>query len=112
MSNKNYFTELTRVQMPAMMHLTKLGYNYIGKINKYPKTINYDSDTNILIDIFKKSFARLNPTFDGNSDQILREIKKELDYDDLGKSFYKRLTAVSPYKLIDFDNPDNTNPNK
>ena len=107
MSNKNYFTELTRVQMPAMMHLTKLGYNYIGKINKYPKTINYDSDTNILIDIFKKSFARLNPTFDGNSDQILREIKKELDYDDLGKSFYKRLTAVSPYKLIDFDNPDN-----
>lgn len=34
-------------------------------------------------------------------------IKQELDYDDLGRSFYKRLTSVSPIKLIDFDRPSN-----
>lgn len=34
-------------------------------------------------------------------------IKQELDYDDLGRSFYKRLTSVSPIKLIDFDTPSN-----
>lgn len=106
MSNKNYFNELTRVQMPAMMHLTKLGYNYFGKITKKLENIEYDPDTNILINVLKKSFKKLNPNFTGNIEQVLRDIKQELDYDDLGKSFYKRLTAISPYKLIDFDHPD------
>ena len=26
------FNELTRVQMPALVHLTRLGYEYYGKI--------------------------------------------------------------------------------
>ena len=29
---KNIFNEATRVQMPAMVHLTRLGYSYFGKI--------------------------------------------------------------------------------
>ena len=29
--SKNY-NEKTRVQMPAMIHLTRLGYEYIGKM--------------------------------------------------------------------------------
>lgn len=107
MNNKNYFNELTRVQMPAMMHLTKLGYKYYGKINKELENIEYDPDTNILINVFKESFKRLNPNYTGNIEQILRDIKQELDYDDLGKSFYKRLISMSSYRLIDFDNPDN-----
>ena len=28
------FNEATRVQMPAMVHLTRLGYSYFGKINE------------------------------------------------------------------------------
>lgn len=33
MSNKRRsFNEMTRVQLPAIVHLTKLGYQYIGKI--------------------------------------------------------------------------------
>ena len=39
--------------------------------------------------------------------QTLRAIRQELTNDDLGKSFYKRLTTVSPVRLIDFDNPQN-----
>ena len=35
----NSFSELTRVQMPAIMHLTKLGYKYFGKITKEKENI-------------------------------------------------------------------------
>ena len=37
----------------------------------------------------------------------MRTIRQELDNDDIGESFYKRLKAVSPIKLIDFENPRN-----
>ena len=101
------FNELTRVQMPAMMHLTKLGYEYIGKITKEQANILYDPDTNILIDVFKNQFKKLNPNYNGDINQILKDIRNELDYDDLGKSFYKRITSITPYKFIDFSNPSN-----
>ncbi len=106
MGTKNYFTELTRVQMPAMVHLTRLGYKYFGKITKEMANKIYDPDTNILINVFKNKFMELNPNFTGNVEQILKDIKQELDYDDLGKTFYKRLTSVYPYKLIDFEKPE------
>lgn len=107
MGNKNTFTELTRVQMPAMVHLTRLGYKYFGKIGKEMANTVYDPDTNILIDVFKNKFKELNPNYDGDIDRVLKEIKQELDYDDLGKSFYKRLTNITPYRLVDFENPKN-----
>ena len=103
----NSFSELTRVQMPAIMHLTKLGYKYFGKITKEKENIEYDPDTNILIEVFKESFLKLNPNYQGNVEQILNEIKQELDYDDLGKTFYKKLTSISPYKLVDFEDAKN-----
>lgn len=34
-------------------------------------------------------------------------IRQELDNDDLGHSFYKRLSSVSPIRLVDFENPKN-----
>lgn len=101
------FNEATRVQMPAMVHLTRLGYGYIGKINEDMAGSVYDPDTNILIDVFKQQFERLNPSAQGEFAQALRSIRQELTNDDLGKSFYKRLTTVSPVRLIDFDNPQN-----
>ena len=53
------FNEATRVQMPAMVHLTRLGYGYIGKISEDMAGSVYDPDTNILIDVFKQQFERL-----------------------------------------------------
>jgi type I restriction enzyme R subunit len=97
------FNEATRVQMPAMVHLHRLGYEYYGKISTDQAGAKYDPDTNILLDVFKKQFAKLNPDSAGEFGQVLREIKQELDYDDLGRSFFKRLKTVSPVKLIDFD---------
>ena len=101
------FNEATRVQMPAMVHLTRLGYKYFGKIHEATKGTVYDDDTNILLEVFKKKFGELNPGHDGEYLQVLRDIRKELNDDDLGRGFYQRLRSVSPVRLVDFENPKN-----
>jgi len=102
------FNEATRVQMPAMVHLTRLGYTYFGKIHEESAGTVYDPDTNILLEVFEKQFKKLNPSHEGEYVQVLKDIRSELkNNDDLGRSFYKRLKAVSPVRLIDFDNPQN-----
>lgn len=101
------FNEATRVQMPAMVHLTRLGYQYYGKIQEKDAKTVYDPKTNILIEVFRSQFEKLNPENAGAWKETLREIHKELNDDDLGRGFYKRLKSVSPIKLIDFDNPVN-----
>ncbi len=98
--------EATRVQMPAMLHLTRLGYTYFGKIHIGDKTV-YDQDTNILLDVFKNQFEKLNPGTNKKWQDVLADIRKELDDDDLGRQFYNRLLAVSPERLVDFENPAN-----
>ena len=98
------FNEATRVQMPAMVHLTRLGYKYFGKISENDAGITYDPDTNILLDVFRRQFERLNPNKKGDCEQVIKDIRQELDNDDLGQSFYKRLRSLSPIKLIDFEN--------
>ena len=91
--------------MPAMVHLTRLGYKYFGKIHEATEGTVYDGDTNILLGVFKKKFEELNPGHEGEYLQVLRDIRKELNDDDLGRGFYKRLKSVSPVRLIDFDKP-------
>lgn len=101
------YNEATRVQMPALVHLTRLGYSYIGKINEEQANIVYQPETNILIDEFKKQFIKLNPEYADQVDDTLENIKNELENNDLGKQFYKRLVSESPVKLIDFKNINN-----
>lgn len=100
------WNELTRVQMPALVHLTRIGYTYFGKITEDDVTKEiYDPDINILIQVFKEQFAKLNPQRKGEADQVLQNIRQELDNDDIGESFYNRLRTISPVKLIDFEDP-------
>lgn len=101
------FNEATRVQMPAMVHLTRIGYTYFGKLFEEMNGTIYDGDTNILLSVFKQQFKKLNPGHEGEYLQVLKDIKKELNDDDLGRGFYNRLKSVSPVKLIDFDNIQN-----
>ena len=101
------FSEATRVQMPAMVHLTRIGYTYFGKLSEDKNGTVYDGDTNILLPVFEQQFKKLNPGHEGEYLQILRDIRKELNDDDLGRGFYNRLKAISPVKLIDFDNIEN-----
>ena len=105
MSNSKYFTELTRVQIPAILHLTRIGYQYFGKISEDMAGTVYDPDTNILLEVFKIQFDALNPSRAGSAMEVLSLIKQELDNDDLGCSFYNRLVSQSPVKLIDFERP-------
>ena len=101
------FSEATRVQMPAMVHLTRLGYTYFGKISEETGGSVYDADTNILLQVFEQQFKKLNPGHEGEYLQVLKDIRKELNDDDLGRGFYQRLRSVSPVRLIDFDNSRN-----
>lgn len=101
------FNEATRVQMPALIHLTRIGYTYYGKLSEDGAGTVYDPDTNILLDVFKMQFGRLNPEKADEAEAMLRTIRQELDNDDIGESFYKRLKALSPVRLIDFNNPAN-----
>ncbi|OOC21063.1 restriction endonuclease subunit R [Helicobacter pylori] len=94
------YNEITRVQVPALMHLAELGYDFIPTKNK-PKL---DTATNILVDSFTQAFERLNPN--KNAKDALTEMKKRLNDDDLGKSFYEYLLK-SENQIIDFDNPNN-----
>ena len=101
------FNEATRVQMPALVHLNRLGYKYYGKISEDMAGEYYDPDTNILKKIFIDSFKRLNPEREGEAGEVLKNIKQELNNDDIGRSFYKRLISDSPLRLVDFENPNN-----
>jgi type I restriction enzyme, R subunit len=95
--------ENTRVKIPAILHLCRLGYKYISLSNA-----KRDDSTNIFIDIFAESIARINPEIeDQEIKRTLEKISLVLDNEDLGQEFYKMLTATSGIKLIDFKNFDN-----
>lgn len=98
----NNFTENTRVQVPAALHLCKLGYTYLDNI------IDYEENTNILTDVFINSLKRLNPEItDLECLQLLNKIKLISKNDDLGREFYNLISSNSGIKLIDFATPDN-----
>lgn len=103
------FNENTRVKIPTILHLMRLGYDYLSLKNTV-----WDKKSNIFTDIFKASIRKINPTLnlqDSDIDRVLADIHLELDYDDLGKVFYERLinqsSNIERPKLIDFDNFDN-----
>lgn len=95
--------EDTRVKIPSILHLTRLGYKYLSLKNS-----NWDINTNIFTDIFKSSIERINETTkDLDSKKIYEEVSLLLDYEDLGKAFYQRIIEKSGMKLIDFENFEN-----
>jgi type I restriction enzyme R subunit len=97
------FNEDSRVKIPALLHLMRLGYSYISKYKQ--KRIE---QTNIFPDIFKESLTRINPQVsESEVNLLLDEINLKLDYEDLGQDFYKNLVSESGIKLIDFENFNN-----
>ena len=101
------FNEDTRVKIPAILTLTRLGYDYVSLKNAV-----IDSETNIFTEIFCNSIKKINPTLNLSDDDILnlqKELSIILDNEDLGQEFYKKLISTSGIKLIDFENFDNNN---
>jgi type I restriction enzyme R subunit len=92
------FTEDSRVKIPCILHLVRLGYEYLSL-----KTATWDLDTNIFPYIFKESIAKINPGIESaDIERLLEEVKLSLDNEDLGKAFYEKLTTRSGVRLIDF----------
>ncbi len=97
------FNENTRVKIPALIHLERLGYKYLSL-----KSSNWDSDTNIFTEILDKSLSRLNPEATLEELEIFKKKSlSSLDNDDLGKVFYSNLISQNGLKLIDFENFEN-----
>ncbi len=97
------FNEDSRVKIPALLHLTRLGYGYLSL-----KQAHWDTRSNIFPEIFETALRRINPDLRREDvPGLLDEIRLELQNDDLGKAFHKRLTTRSGVRLIDFDNPHN-----
>ena len=96
------FSEATRVQIPAILHLMRLGYAYLPTID------HYDHKTNILTDVFKRKVKELNTGVSQKDvDLLLDTLVRIADNDDLGREFYKVINATSGLRVIDFDNPNN-----
>lgn len=99
--------ENTRVQIPALIHLTRLGYKYFSLKDEI---FIFDSETNIIKNIFKTQFLKLNPEVDENTfERVFTNVQLELEQDDLGRSFFNRLLGRgnSNYQLIDWKKFDN-----
>jgi len=97
------FNEDSRVKIPAILHLTRLGYSYLPL-----KDATWDEATNIFPALFHEAIARINP--DASPEDIERarqEISLLLGYEDLGKAFFERLTRSTGLRLIDFADFDN-----
>ncbi len=99
------FNEDSRVKLPAILHLTQLGYKYLSL-----KEAKWDEETNIFTDIFKKAIKRINPELaDDDIERLYQEISLDLENEDLGKAFFEKLTNRSGVKLIDFEGFENNN---
>lgn len=97
------FNENTRVKIPAILHLCRLGYNYISLF----KTKREES-TNIFTDVFAKSILRINTDLvESDMKRVFENVALALDNEDLGEAFFNMLTATSGIKLIDFKNLNN-----
>jgi type I restriction enzyme R subunit len=98
-----HFNEDSRVKIPALLHLVRLGYTYVVR-SKHDRI----EQTNIFQDLFMLSISKINPGVDVHEiERLLAELALKLDFDDLGREFYKSLTTTSGIKLIDFENFNN-----
>ncbi len=93
------FNEDSRVKIPTILHLCRLGYQYLSL-----KNAQWDIETNIFPEIFKESMQRINPQMTvEEATRLLEDVSLLLDNEDLGKAFYERLVERSGIRLIDFE---------
>lgn len=97
------FNENSRVKIPAILHLCRLGYEYLPLA-----AAARNESTNIFTALFSESIRRINPELEESAiKRLLEDISLVLDNEDLGEAFYGMLTARSGVKLIDFNDFSN-----
>jgi len=95
------FNEDSRVKIPALVHLTRLGYAYVPTA----QMTGIHPSTNIFLDQFKSSLSKINNKQYSDAEVLAfaEEISHQLDANDMGRRFYKSLRGDFPCRLIDFD---------
>ena len=69
------FSEDSRVKIPCILHLVRLGYGYLSL-----KHASWDESTNIFPEQFCAAIARINPDAGADDiDRLLAEVKLLLD---------------------------------
>ena len=97
------FNENSRVKIPSILHLVRLGYEYLSL-----KDAQWDINTNIFPSIFQQAIAKINPSMATDDiSRLLADVQLTLDNEDLGKAFFEKLISRSGVKLIDFSNFNN-----
>ena len=100
--------ENSRVKIPALVHFTRLGYNYIS-LKSYSNTAMIDEDTNIFVDLLCAAINQINGTGYTLEDtrKLISDLKVVLANDDIGREFYSiLLNGHNGIRLIDFDDID------
>ena len=97
------FSEDSRVKIPCILHLMRLGYVYLSFKNSV-----WDEETNIFPYLFTNAITKINQDLVADEiPRLLADVKLLIDNEDLGEAFYNRLTERSGIKLIDFENFNN-----
>ncbi len=97
--------EDAEVKIPALIHLTRLGYGYLPRGG-----ITRDPETNILSPVFRSSLQRINGVSlsDEAFGALLSGLRDALARDDLGRSFFEGLrNSWGGLRLLDFERPEN-----
>ena len=98
------FNENTRVQVPAALHLCRLGYIYLDSIGES----DCEPNTNILVNVFREAVSNLNAGItEDRINALLSELVQAAKNDDLGREFFQKITATSGERIVDFVNPNN-----
>jgi len=102
---RDKFNEDSRVKIPAILHLTRIGYKFLSK----SEMTNIDLNTNIFKKQFKEGISKINEKdySDSEIEAFVKEIDVILEDNDLGKLFYKSLLGKFNCKLIDFEDFEN-----
>ena len=98
------FNEDTRVKVPALMHLTRLGYTY-----RPLHSLLLDPTTNIDVDTFTQKLKDFNKDItDSQIKLFIGQIQNMLNNEDLGREFYEKILQNKIYKVINFDETKET----
>ncbi|MFI0400846.1 MAG: type I restriction endonuclease subunit R [Thiolinea sp.] len=96
------FNEDTRVKIPTILHLARLGYTYLSL-----KDAQWDENTNIFPNLFCAAISKINPELETpDIERLLEDVSLLLANEDLGKAFYDRLIQGSGTRLLDFEHFD------
>ncbi len=95
--------ENSRVKVPALVHLTRLDYDYLS-LKQYHGEIC--PETNIFKPLFWAGVNRINrcSLSEPEIDRLLEDLASKLSNDDLGRAFYKiLLNGINGLRIIDLD---------